>query len=45
MMTNICDNSLVRLLSILLKNFFHSSYFPELWKKIDYYTSPQKYHK
>ena len=37
-----CDNSLVRPLSVLLKKSFDNSYFPELWKKIKYYTSPQK---
>ena len=32
-MIKICDNSLVRSLSILFKKSFDDSYFPELWGK------------
>ena len=32
-MIKICDNSLIRLLSLLLKKSFDNSYFPELWRK------------
>ena len=31
----ICDNSLVRPLSLLFKNAFGDSHFPELWKKLN----------
>ena len=32
-MIKLCDNSLIRLLSLLFKKSFDNSYFPELWKK------------
>ena len=32
-MTKICDNSLIRPLSLLFRKSFDSSYFPVLWKK------------
>ena len=32
-MIKICDNSLIRPLSLLFKKSFDNSYFPELWKK------------
>ena len=32
-MIKICDNSLVRPLSLLFEKSFDNSYFPKLWKK------------
>ena len=32
-MTKICDNSLIRPLSLLFRKSFDSSYFPVIWKK------------
>ena len=38
----ICDNLLVRPLSLLFKKSFNNSYFPELWKKLDIIPIHQK---
>ena len=41
-MVRIFYNASVRPLSLLFRTFFENFCFPELWKKIEYYTSSQK---